>query len=514
MGTSGEKTMKRTFIAIDLKSFYASVECVERELDPLTTNLVVADASRTEKTICLAVSPSLKAYGISGRARLFEVVQKVKEVNALRLRKAPGRVFSGVSFSDTELKSSPSISLDYIAAPPRMAYYIKYSTRIYDIYLKYIAPEDIHVYSIDEVFIDATDYLDAYKLSARELAKKMLLDIFNTTGITATAGIGTNLYLAKVAMDIQAKITPIDEDGVEIAELDEMSYRRLLWSHRPITDFWRVGKGYAKRLEKQGLYTMGDIARCSMGKPTDYHNEDLLYKLFGVNAELLIDHAWGWEPCTIAHIKAYKPSSKSIGSGQVLHCPYTFDKGKLIIWEMTDLLVLDLVDKRLVTNQIALRVGYDRESLLDSKIRKLYKGEITTDSYGRPRPKSAQGTTNLDRYTSSTKLIIDAVMELFERIVDKNLLIRRVTISANNVLEEGSIEKEYEIEQLNLFIDYKEVQEKREEEEAELLQEREIQETILNIKKKYGKNAILKGVNLEEGATTIGRNRQIGGHKA
>jgi len=367
----------RTYFAIDLKSFYASVECMERGLDPLTTNLVVADASRTEKTICLAVAPSLKAYGISGRARLFEVVQKVKEVNAARLSKAPGRSFSGASFSDTELKSSPSISLDYVIAPPRMALYIEYSTRIYNIYLKYIAPEDIHVYSIDEVFIDATDYLNTYNLSARDLATKMILDVLKTTGITASAGIGTNLYLCKIAMDIQAKRIPVDQNGVQIAELDEMSYRRLLWSHRPLTDFWRIGRGYTKKLEEHGLLTMGDIARCSLGKLTDYYKEDLLYKLFGINAELLIDHAWGWEPCTIADIKAYKPSTNSIGSGQVLHCAYTFDKAKLIVREMTDLLVLDLVDKRLVTDQLVLTVGYDIENLSDQNIKKSYQGEIT-----------------------------------------------------------------------------------------------------------------------------------------
>ncbi|MBZ2175600.1 DNA methylase [Schnuerera sp. xch1] len=504
----------RTYIAIDLKSFYASVECMERGLDPLTTNLVVADASRTEKTICLAVSPTLKTYGISGRARLFEVVQKVREVNALRLNKAPGRTFTGASFNHTELKASPNLSLDYIAAPPRMAYYIEYSTRIYNIYLKYIAPEDIHVYSIDEVFIDVTNYLNTYSLSAREFTTKILLDIFNTTGITATAGIGTNLYLAKIAMDIQAKRISIDENGVQIAELDEMSYRRLLWSHRPLTDFWRVGKGYARRLEKEGLYTMGDIARCSIGNPTDYYSEDLLYKLFGVNAELLIDHAWGWEPCTIADIKEYKPSTKSIGSGQVLQCGYTYEKAKLIVMEMTDLLVLDLVDKRLVTNQITLTVGYDIENLTNPEIKKLYKGKITIDGYGRKVPKSAHGTVNLERYFSSTKLIIDAVMDLFERIVDKNLLVRRVNMSANRVVDESSIEKEDEVEQLNLFTDYRIAENEKKEEESELVRERKIQETILELKKKFGKNAVLKGLNLEEGATTVDRNKQIGGHKA
>ncbi len=504
----------RTYITIDLKSFYASVECMERELDPLTTNLVVADASRTEKTICLAVSPSLKAYGISGRARLFEVVQKVREVNAARLRKAPGGAFSGSSFSDTELKSSPSLSVDYIAAPPRMAYYIEYSTRIYNIYLKYIAPEDIHVYSIDEVFIDATDYLNTYNLSARELAAKMILDVYKMTGVTATAGIGTNLYLSKIAMDIQAKHVPIDQNGSKIAELDEMSYRRLLWSHRPLTDFWRVGKGYAKKLEERGLFTMGDIARCSLGKPGDYYNEDLLYKLFGINAELLIDHAWGWEPCTIADIKAYKPGTNSIGSGQVLQFAYTFDKAKLIVREMTDLLVLDLVDKRLVTDQLVLAVGYDIENLTNPEIKKSYQGAITTDQYGRAVPKSAHGSINLGSQTSSTKLILDAITELFERTVDKKLLIRRVNVTANHVVDEATVQKTDNFEQLDLFTDYVAVQAEKEEEQAELAREKKVQKAMLEIKKKYGKNAILKGMNLEEGATTVDRNRQIGGHKA
>ncbi len=504
----------RTYITIDLKSFYASVECMERGLDPLTTNLVVADASRTEKTICLAVSPSLKAYGISGRARLFEVVQKVKELNVERLCKAPGQAFSGTSFNDIELKTSPSISLDYIVAPPRMAYYIEYSTRVYDIYLKYIAPEDIHVYSIDEVFLDATDYLNTYNLSARELATKMILDVLKTTGITATAGIGSNLYLSKIAMDIQAKHIPDDNNGMRIAELDEMTYRHSLWSHRPLTDFWRIGKGYAKKLEEQGLVTMGDIARCSLGKPTDYYNEDLLYKLFGINAELLIDHAWGWEPCTIADIKAYKPSINSIGSGQVLQSAYSFNKAKLIVREMTDLLVLDLVDKRLVTDQLVLMIGYDIENLTKPEIKKLYHGEITTDHYGRAVPKSAHGSINLGRQTSSTKLILDAVTELFERIVDKNLLIRRVNITANHVIDETTVQKTDIFEQLDLFTDYAAVQVKKEDEEAELKREKKMQQAILEIKKKHGKNAILKGMNLEKGATTVDRNRQIGGHKA
>lgn len=503
----------RTYIAIDLKSFYASVECMERGLDPLDTNLVVADASRTEKTICLAVSPPLKAYGISGRARLFEVVQKVKEVNARRLLNAPGRAFSGSSYSDTELKCSPKMSLDYIIATPRMAHYIEYSTRIYNVYLKYIAPEDIHVYSIDEVFMDVTDYLKTYNLSARELATRMILDVLNTTGITASGGIGTNLYLCKVAMDIRAKHVTADQNGVRIAELDEMSYRQFLWEHKPLTDFWRIGKGYAKKLEEQGLFSMGDIAKCSVGKPTDYYNEDLLYKLFGVNAELLIDHAWGWEPCTIADVKAYKPSTNSIGSGQVLQCAYPFDNAKLIAREMTDLLVLDLVDKRLVTDQLVLTVGYDIENLTKPEIKKLYSGPITIDHYGRSVPKSAHGTINLGRQTSSTKLIINAVIELFERIVDKSLLVRRVNITANNVVDESTVKKEDSIEQLDLFTDYAAVQAKKEEEEVELEREKKVQQAMLEIKRKYGKNAILKGMNLEEGATTLERNKQIGGHK-
>lgn len=504
----------RTYIAIDLKSFYASVECVERDLDPMTTNLVVADASRTTKTICLAVSPALKAYGISGRARLFEVVQKVKEVNSKRLSKVPGQAFSGSSANDIELKSSPGLSLDYITAPPRMALYMEYSTKIYDVYLKYIAPEDIHVYSIDEVFIDVTSYLNTYKLSARELAKKIIVDVLATTGITATAGIGTNLYLSKIAMDIQAKHIPTDESGVRIAQLDEMSYRRLLWSHRPLTDFWRVGRGYAKKLEENGLYTMGDIARCSLGKARDFHNEDLLYRLFGVNAELLIDHAWGWEPCTIADIKAYKPSAKSLGSGQVLHCPYSFDKAKLVVREMTELLVLDLVEKELMTDQVVLTVGYDIENLTDRTIRQSYRGAITTDHYGRSVPKHAHGSINLDGHTSSTKLISQAAMELFEHIVDKDLLIRRVNITVNHVVDEVSVDKADGFKQLDLFTDYQAEQTRQKHEEAKQEREKRTQKATLAIRKKYGKNAILKGMNLEEGATTMDRNKQIGGHKA
>ncbi|HEY4543623.1 MAG TPA: DNA methylase [Tissierellaceae bacterium] len=505
---------KKTYVSIDLKSFYASVECIEMGLDPLNTNLVVADNSRSEKTICLAVSPTLKSYGIKGRPRLFEVIQKIDEVNAIRLSKLKDRVFLEKSFDYKKINSSDNIAVDYIVARPRMAKYIEYSTKIYNIYLKYVSEEDIHVYSIDEVFIDITNYLETYNLTSREITTKILLDILENTGITATAGIGSNLYLSKVAMDILAKKIPIDKSGVQIAELDEMSYRRKLWSHRPITDFWRVGRGYEKRLEKQGLYTMGDIARCSIGKPTDYHNENLLYKMFGINAELLIDHAWGWESCTMKDIKEYKPLSKSISSGQVLHSPYTFKKGKLIVWEMTDLLVLDLVSKRLVTNQISLRVGYDRESLLDPKIKKIYKGQTTIDDYGRIKPKSAHGSINLDSYTSSTKNIINAVMQLFDELVDENLLIRRVNISANNIIEEENVKDENKIDQLNLFTDYKKLEEEKKKEEIEKSKERKIQETILNIKEKYGKSAVIKATNLKEGATTLDRNKQIGGHRA
>ena len=504
----------KTYIAIDLKSFYASVECMERGLDPMTTNLVVADASRTEKTICLAVSPALKSYGIPGRPRLFEVVQKVKEVNFIRQQKAPGRKLTGSSVQDGELKANPALAVDYVVAPPQMAHYMKISARIYEVYLKYIAPEDIHVYSIDEVFIDATSYLRTYQLTARELAMKMILDVLDTTGITATAGIGTNLYLCKVAMDIEAKHISPDQNGVRIAELDEMSYRRSLWSHRPLTDFWRVGKGYAKKLEEHGLFTMGDIARCSLGKPTDYYNEDLLYDLFGINAELLIDHAWGWEPCTIADIRAYKPENNSVGSGQVLQCPYMFTKARLVVQEMTDLLVLDLVDKGLVTNQMVLTVGYDIDNLKKSSLRKNYHGEITTDRYGRKIPKHAHGTANLKSYTSSTKQIVEAVLKLYDNIVDPNLLVRRITVVANHVLSETDVKKETSFEQMDLFTDYDALAAEQEQEEKDQEKEKKVQQAMLDIKKKFGKNAILKGINLEEGATARDRNNQIGGHRA
>ena len=502
------------YIAIDLKSFYASVECSERKLDPLTTNLVVADAGRTEKTICLAVSPSLKAYGIPGRARLFEVVQRVKEVNRERLQKAPGRTFEGSSYFSDELNEHPELSLTYVTASPRMALYMKYSTRIYDIYLKYIAPEDMHVYSIDEVFMDVTHYLKTYHMTAKELAEKMMQDVLEQTGITATAGIGTNLYLCKVAMDIVAKHVTPDANGVRIAELDEMTYRKLLWNHRPLTDFWRVGHGYRKKLEEAGLYTMGDIARCSIGGERDYYNEELLYKMFGINAELLIDHAWGYEPVTIADIKGYKPETNSIGSGQVLHCPYDFEKTKLIVREMTDALVLDLVEKRLVTDQIVLDIGYDIENLTNPDIRKKYHGEVKADRYGRFVPKHAHGTANLDTKTSSTAKIMDAVLDLYERIVDKNLLVRRVYVTANRVVDEHTVSNETEFTQMDLFTDYQALAEKQKAEQTRMEKERRLQEAMLSVKKKYGKNAMLKGTNLQEGATTIDRNNQIGGHRA
>lgn len=504
----------RTYVAIDLKSFYASVECVERGLDPLSTNLVVADQSRTEKTICLAVSPSLKAYGIPGRARLFEVIQKVKEANRQRKQKAPGRQFCGSSSDDGELKANPALAIDYLVAPPRMAHYMEWSSRIYQTYLRFVAPEDIHVYSIDEVMIDVTDYLDTYRLSARELTVKMIQAVFAATGITATAGIGTNLYLAKIAMDITAKHIQPDENGVRIAELDEMSYRHLLWNHRPLIDFWRVGPGYAKKLEELGIFTMGDIARCSVGKSTDYYNEDLLYRLFGVNAELLIDHAWGWEPCTIADIKAYKPESNSVGSGQVLRCPYPFEKARLVAREMADQLALELVDKKLVTDQLVLTVGYDKGNLTDAEAHKKYQGPVTTDRYGRKVPKHAHGTVNLTAATSSARQITEAVLGLFDQIVNPGLSVRRLYVTACRVVDETSVRQQETVTQLDLFTDYEALEAKKKEEEAKLEREKKMQQAMLEIKKKFGKNAILKGMNLEEGATARERNNQIGGHQA
>ena len=498
----------RTYIAIDLKSFYASVECVERHLDPLTTNLVVADTSRTEKTICLAVSPSLKAYGISGRARLFEVIQRLREVNNQRRLQSPGFRLTGKSTSDIELRRHPDWEVDYIAATPRMAYYIEYSTRIYKTYLKYIAPEDIYVYSIDEVFIDATQYLQSYKMTGHELARKMIADVLKNTGITATAGIGTNMYLCKIAMDIVAKHIPADKDGVRIAELDEMSYRRQLWNHRPLTSFWRVGKGIAQKLESYGIDTMGKIARCSL------RNEELLYNLFGVNAELLIDHAWGWEPCTMEAVKAYRPETNSMSHGQVLQSAYDYKKARVVVQEMADAIALELVDKRLVTNQLVLTISYDSESLSDPTIRAKYHGPVTTDHYGRQTPKHAHGTANLERMTSSSRLITEAVMSLYDRIINPDLLIRRINLTTNNVVEESKASEHNTPIQLDLFTDYEELERKKNEEKTALEKERKMQEAVLSIKKRFGKNAILKGLNYEEGATAKDRNQQIGGHKA
>ena len=494
---------KHIYIAIDLKSFYASVECIERNLNPLNTNLVVADNLRTAKTICLAVTPSLKAYGISGRSRLYQVEQKIKEVNILRKANIKNKEFEGSSFLDSELKNNKNLKVDYIVAPPRMALYMKYSINIYNIYLKYFSPEDIYVYSVDEIFCDITHYLKTYKLSARQLTTKVMKEVYEKTGITSTAGIGTNLYLCKVAMDIVAKHIKEDENGVRIACLDEESYRRLLWTHKPITDFWRVGKGYAKSLAKCGIYTMGDVAKCAV------ENEDILYKLFGVNAEILIDHSFGYEPCTIEDIKKYKPKINSISSGQVLHEPYNYEKTKLIIKEMTELLTLDLVEKHLITNQIVLEIGYDVENLLNEKLRKNYIGEITVDRYGRSIPKHAHGTINIDHKTSSTRVIMEHVEELFERIINKDLLVRRINITANNVVNENKKE-EIKCEQLDLFGNYLEKEKLNVKEQKE----REMQKALINIKYRYGKNAVIKGMNLEEGGTTIKRNSMIGGHKS
>ena len=483
----------RTYIAIDLKSFYASVECAARGLDPLLTNLVVADASRTEKTICLAVSPSLKAYGIPGRARLFEVVQQVKKINDARLRKAPGRRFSGVATYDPDVRSDPSKALGYLIAPPRMRHYMETSAKIYNIYLKYVSSEDIHVYSVDEVFIDATQYLRIYGLSAHDLAMKMVKDVLSETGITATAGIGTNMYLAKIAMDIEAKHSDPDRDGVRIAALNEMSFRRKYWDHRPLTDFWRIGHGLARRLEEGGMMTLGDVARRSLTNP------ESLYRMFGVNAELLIDHAWGWEPCLISDIKAYRPEEHSLSNGQVLSEPYTFAKARVVALEMTDLLVMEMVSKKLVADQMVLTVGYDTESLSDKTVAAKYHGPVTNDWYGRPVPKPAHGSVNLGRQTSSTDLIMKAMGELFDRTVDRNLLVRRMYVVANHIVDENAADGV----QLDLF-----------EEEPDMERERSRQEAILEIRRKFGKNAILKGMNFEEGATAKDRNKQIGGHKA
>lgn len=523
--------MRRTYLAIDLKSYYASAECASRHLDPLTTNLVVADASRTEKTICLAVSPSLKAYGIPGRARLFEVVQKVKEVNAERLRNAirshtsvykDGKPsLSSKSYDANALAKDPSLEVDYLVAPPRMLYYEKVSRQIYSIYQKYIAPEDILVYSIDEVFIDATAYLSHYQMTAHDLAMTMIREVLYTTGITATAGIGTNLYLAKVAMDIVAKHVPADENGVRIAELNEKSYRELLWCHKPLTDFWRIGRGIANRLESFGLYTMGDVARQSI------KDESILYDSLGINAELVIDHAWGWEPTEIKTIKSYKPETNSVSSGQVLMEPYEFDKAKLIVKEMTELLALDLVRKGVVTKKVELTIGYDRTSIVTvyrgktiadsifnvASTGKRYTGKVGVDQYGRPCPKHAHGTGNIDRWTNSTRRIMDVMLELYDRIIDKDLTVRRVTLVACNLIPEGEIPADAP-EQLDLFTDYAALEKKKAAEDAADEKERRLQKTALLLQQKFGKNVIVKGMNLQEGATTILRNGQIGGHAA
>lgn len=504
----------RTYIAIDLKSFYASVECVERGRDPLDTNLVVADLSRTEKTICLAVSPGLKNFGIPGRPRLFQVVQKVKQLNASRRKRAGRKGLTGESDSYKSLKD-PSLGISYIVAPPRMALYMTYSAKIYDIYLKYIAPEDIHPYSVDEVFMDVTGYLSTYNKTPYEMAEMLIKDVLQQTGITATAGIGTNLYLCKVAMDIVAKKIPASKDGVRIAQLDEQSYREQLWDHKPITDFWRVGPGYAKKLADYGLETMGDVALCSTGMGGSIYNEELLYQLFGINAELLIDHAWGWEPCTMQEIKSYKTQAKSLGSGQVLTCPYSAFKARTVVMEMADQLALELLDKGFVTSQIVLNVGYDVENLSHEQGRKKYNGVVVTDAYGRKIPKHAHGSKNFQEYTCSSKLLTEAAGQLFDQIVDERLTIRRLNITAGKLeLEKELPKKENSFEQLSLFVDYEQEEEARKIERDHQNKERKLQEAMLSVKKRYGKNAILKGINFEEGATARERNEQIGGHKA
>lgn len=499
--------MDRVYAAIDLKSFFASVECRKRNLNPLTTNLVVADNTRTEKTICLAISPSMKAYGLPGRARLFEVMQKVKNVNNGRRMLAHNKTFSGKSYNDIELKKDKNLELDYIIAPPHMASYMEYSTKIYNIYLKYISSEDIFPYSIDEVFCDLTSYINTYKLSPRELVTKIIKDIYDTTGITATAGIGTNLFLCKVAMDIVAKHVEPNSYGVRIAELDERSFREKLWNHKPITDFWRVGKGYAKRLEKYRMFTMGDVARCSV------ENEELLYKIFGVNAELLIDHSWGWECATIKSIKECKPENRSLCSGQVLHCPYDYDQTKLIIKEMADEITLDMVEKHFVTDMLVLTIEYDIENLKNAEYSKFYNGEIKEDRYGRRVPKPAHGTFRLENKTFSTRIISNGFVQLFDRIINKNLLVRKIYLTVGNLTDENELKKVEKYEQVNLFTNYGELAKKEEEERIKLEKEHKIQSAIIGIKNKYGKNAIIKGMDLEESATTIQRNGQIGGHQ-
>ncbi len=494
---------EKTYIAIDLKSFYASVECIERGLDPLLVNLVVADSARTEKTICLAVSPTLKTLGLSGRARLFEVVEKVKAANEQRRLKSPNQALTGKSYFIDELNNNPSLAIDYVVATPRMGLYSKYSNKIYSIYLNYLSDVDILNYSIDEVIMDATTYLGASKLSAKEFATNIARDVYRQTGITATVGIGTNMYLAKVAMDIVAKHIAPDKDGVRVALLNETTYRHRLWNHRPLTDFWRVGRGISKRLETYGIYTMGDIAKCSVGKPNTFYNEGLLYELFGVNAELLIDHAWGYEPCTIADAKSYVPKNNSLCSGQVLLCPYDNYKARIIVMEMIDLVALDLVEKGLKTNQITLTVGYDIENLLDDKKKEKYNGEVVTDGYGRKVPKPAHGTVNTPFYTSSSKVLTKSILRLFDEIVDDKLLVRKINISVNRLLEDRVANQTV---QMSFFDETTE--------DNKVDKEKDVQKAVIGIKKKYGKNSILKGMNFQEGATTRDRNGQMGGHKA
>ena len=501
--------MQPAYVAIDLKSFFASVECVERGLDPLCTNLVVADKSRTEKTICLAVTPSLKAYGISGRARLFEVVQRVRQENWRRRQRIRGHSLTGTSCDARILRKHPQRALAFHIASPHMKKYMEFSSKIYSIYLRYVSPDDIHVYSIDEVFIDLTRYLKSYKMSARELTMTIIRDVLRTTGITATAGIGTNLYLCKIAMDIVAKHIAPDRDGVRIAELDEASYRRHLWSHRPITDFWRVGRGYAKRLEAQRLYTMGDIARCSVGRPDEYYNEELLYRMFGINAELLIDHAWGHEPCTIEAIKKYRPSDRSICSGQVLHSPYTFDKARIVVREMTEAMSLALFAKGLSTDKLDLTVGFDIENVAAG-----YDGETVTDRYGRTVPKHAHGLADLGGHTASTRRMTEAVMALYDRIIAKNMLVRRINLTACHVCDEAELARRQSVGQLSLFGENSCRKAQNDEEKAAQAREKQMQSTLISIHRKYGKNALLKGLNFEEGATGRSRNRQVGGHRA
>lgn len=488
--------MEKVYAAIDLKSFYASVECAERKLNPLTTNLVVTDIARTEKTICLAVSPSLKSYKINGRARLFEVIKKVNEINSERRKKIGYKKFTGTSYDDTELKKNEYLKLDYIVAKPRMSLYMKYSSDIYSVYLKYLSPDDIFVYSIDEIFCDLTPYLKTYNLSAKGLVTKMMRDVYKTTGITGAAGIGPNLFLAKVAMDIEAKHVHGDICGVRIAYLDEISYRKKLWNHRPLTSFWRIGNGYAKKLEENNIYTMGDIARTSI------NNEELLYKLFGVNAEILIDHALGYEPCTIKDIKSYKPQNRCISTGQVLSSSYDYIKAKLIVTEMMDNLSLDLVSKNMTTNLIVLNISYDNKCLNDD-----YNGKIKKDYYGRLAPKDCHGTIKVNHYTSSTKILTSYILKLYDDIINKNLLIKRINITACNLKNKEELQNELIVNQLNLFYnnDLKNIKEVEKE-------ENKIQKTIINIKNKYGKNSIIKLMDLQDGATSVERNNQIGGH--